>query len=61
MSDDGTRLYLGVWPAGPAAAPPQAVLDAYRAFLAVRSTRVTTKPAPIEGLCIAEVAVAFLE
>ena len=61
VSDGGTRLYLGVWPGGPAAPPPQAVLDAYRSFLAVRSTRVTTKRAPIEGLCIAEVAVAFLQ
>jgi hypothetical protein len=37
VTDESTRLYLGVWSGGPAAAPPQAILDAYRAFLAVKS------------------------
>lgn len=37
MTDESTRQYLGVWPGGPAAAPSQAILDAYRAFLAVKS------------------------
>jgi len=61
VTDESTRQYLGVWSGGPAAAPPQAILDAYRAFLAVRLTLLTTKRAPIEGLCVAEVAAAFLE